>query len=56
MALWLCWSERAEVKNKIIMPILGLIALLTISVFWIKELTKLPNFDIFETLEDEEDL
>jgi hypothetical protein len=44
------------VKNKIIMPILGLLALFTILIFWIKELTKLQEFDIFSGIEDEEDL
>ena len=43
-------------KNKIILSLVGVLVLILTFIFWIKELTKLPNFDIFETIEDEEDL
>jgi hypothetical protein len=43
-------------KKKIVLLLVATLALGATISFWIKELTKLPNFDIFETIEDEEDL
>ena len=41
-------------KNKILMSVLTLLTLLTIIAFWVKQLTKLPNFDIFGSIDDDE--
>jgi uncharacterized membrane protein len=43
-------------KNKLFMPILALITLSAIMTFWIKQLTKIEEFDIFGDIEDEEEL
>jgi|DEB19_MinimDraft_3_1074340.scaffolds.fasta_scaffold00039_25 hypothetical protein len=43
-------------KNKFIFGIIGIITLSTILTFWVRQLTKIEDFDIFGDIEDEEDL
>lgn len=42
-------------KPKFIVPIVGLLALIATITFWIKQLTKIEDFDIFGTIDEEED-
>lgn len=43
-------------RKKIVMPILALVTLSAIVTFWVKQLTKIEDFDIFGDIEDEEEL
>jgi hypothetical protein len=38
------------------MPLIAFLALVATISFWIKQLTKIEDFDIFGDIEDEEDL
>lgn len=42
-------------KKKITMLLLSLLAIFTIILFWIKQLTNIGKFDIFEDIDGEED-
>lgn len=43
-------------KPKFIMPIIAFLAFIATAIFWIRQLTKIEDFDIFGDIEDEEDL
>lgn len=43
-------------KPKFLMPIISFLALIATVIFWIRQLTKIEDFDIFEDVEDEESL
>ena len=41
-------------KKKIVFPIISLLALVATAVFWIKNLTKTQDFDIFGDIDKDE--
>jgi hypothetical protein len=42
-------------KKKILIPIISLLALIATISFWIKQLTKIENFDIFGDIDRDEE-
>lgn len=43
-------------KPKFIIPVVAFLAFIATAIFWIRQLTKIEDFDIFEDVEDEESL
>ena len=43
-------------KPKFLMPIIAFLALIATAIFWVKQLTKIQDFDIFGDIENEENL
>lgn len=42
-------------KNKILLPIISLLALIAMIAFWVKNLTKTQDFDIFGDIDRDEE-